>query len=71
MSRVATPQEVLGLEVLPPSLTALQAARLLGVSKQTIYRAVADGELQGMKLRGRLVVATRPLLDTLGFGGDE
>lgn len=65
--KVATPEEVLGLAVLPPTLTALQASRLLGVSKQSVYRAVDHGEMKGLKVRGRLVVATRPLLEGLGL----
>lgn len=64
---IQTPEERLGVEKLPPTLSALQASRLLGVSKQTIYRAVEAGELQGLRVRGRLVVATKPLVETLGF----
>lgn len=67
MTRVATPEETLGLDPIPPTLTAAQAAELLGVAKQTIYRAVEAGEIQGLKVRGRLVVASRPLIEALGF----
>jgi len=64
---VTSPQELLGVEVLPPTLTVEQASRLLGVSKQTIYRAVESGEMKGLKVRGRLVVSTRPLADSMGW----
>lgn len=68
---IASPAEVLGVDVLPPSLSAQQAARLLGVSKQTIYRAVEDGEIRGLRVRGRLAVATRPLVEALGWDLDR
>ena len=67
MVTIASPEEVLGLERLPPTLTVRQAALLLGVSKQTIYRAVESGELRGLTVRGRTVVATRPLAEQLGW----
>lgn len=64
---VQSPEEKLGLEALPPTLTALQAARLLGVSKQTIYRAVQSGEIKGLTVRGRVAVSTKPLVEALGW----
>lgn len=64
---VSSPEEVLGVATLPPALTAQQAADLLGVSKQTVYRSFEDGELQGLKVRGRLVIASKPLLEALGL----
>lgn len=69
MTTVMTPEEALGVDKLPPALTARQAADLLGVSKQTIYRAHEDGEIQGLKVRGRLVIASQPLLEALGIAG--
>lgn len=71
VARILSPAEVLDLDVLPPSLSALQAAKLLGVSKQTIYRAVEAGELQGLRVRNRLAVATRPLVEALGWAQVE
>lgn len=68
---VATPSEVLGLDPLPPTLTVQQTAKLLQVSKQTIYRAIEDGELHSFTVRNRSVVATRPLMDALGWGVDR
>lgn len=66
-ARVATPSEILGLDPLPPTLSVQQAAQLLGVSKQTVYRAVSDGEIHAITVRGRIVVATRPLIEALGW----
>lgn len=67
MSAVASPEDVLELDVLPPTLSAIQAAKLLGVSKQTVYRAVEAGEIRGLKVRNRLAVATKPLVEALGW----
>lgn len=64
--RVQSPEEVLGVDSVPPALSVSQAALLMGVSKQTVYRAVRAGDIQGLEVRGRLVVAARPLLDALG-----
>lgn len=64
---VTTPEELLGVTKLPPALTAQQAAKLLGVSKQTIYRAIEAGELKGLTVRGRVTVATKPLVEALGL----
>ena len=62
-------QEVLGVERIPPTLTVQQAALLLGVSKQTLYRAVDAGELAHLKVRGRVVLAARPILEALELDG--
>lgn len=67
MVSITTPEELLGVDVLPPTLSAERASRLLGVSKQTIYRAVESGEMKGLRVRGRLVVSTRPLADAMGW----
>lgn len=64
---LVAPEEVLEVDRVPPALSAQQAADLLGVSKQTIYRAVEAGEIRGLKVRGRLVVASKPLLEALGY----
>lgn len=66
-ARVATPSEILGLDPLPPTLTVQQAAQLLGVSKQTVYRAITADEIHAITVRGRIVVATRPLIEALGW----
>jgi excisionase family DNA binding protein len=67
MVSVVAPEETLGLERLPPTLTVEQTAILLGVSRQTIYRAVEAGEMRGLKVRGRLVVSTAPLIEAMGW----
>lgn len=68
---VATPHEVLGLPVsepLPPTLSVDQAARLVGVSRATFYRAIAEGQWRSITVRDRVRVATIPLLEQLGLG---
>lgn len=64
--RVAAPADVLDLEDLPLALSVLQAATLLGVSKQTMYRAIKAGEWDALTINGRVVLPTRPLLAKLG-----
>lgn len=59
------------MERIPPALSVQEAARLLRVSKQSVYRAAEDGELHSLKVRGRLVIASRPLLDALGWPPSE
>lgn len=51
----------------PYALSAAQAAELLGVSKQTVYRAVRAGDLDSFRLAGRVVIPAAPLLDRLGI----
>ena len=67
MSPVLTPAEILGLKQLPAALTVAQAAQLLGVSRQTIYRAIEVGELKGIRVRGRVVVSAQPLVEAMGW----
>lgn len=40
----------------PRFYSAAEAAALLGTSTVTIYRAVRDGELPGVRIRGRVIV---------------
>lgn len=68
--RVVTPTEALGVETLPLALSVAQAATLLGVSKQTLYRAINAGEWEALTVNGRLVIPTRPLLAKLGYNLD-
>lgn len=67
MSAVTTPAEALGLDRLPATLTVAQAATLLGVSRQTVYRALEAGELKGLRIRGRMVISTQPLVEAMGW----
>lgn len=64
---ISTPSEILGLDPLPPTLTVQQAAQLLGVSKQTVYRALKADEIHSFTVRNRTVVATKPLVEWLGW----
>lgn len=38
-----------------------EIARMLGMSKMTVYRAIAAGEFPAVKIRGRLIVPARAL----------
>ena len=60
-----SPEEILGVERLPLTLTVAQAAKLVGVSRPTMYRAIEEGEFPHLKVRGRLMVPTNRLLDLL------
>jgi excisionase family DNA binding protein len=47
--------------------TIVEAARLLGVGKTTLYEAVRLGEVPVVRIRGRMLI-TRPVLgELLGF----
>jgi excisionase family DNA binding protein len=45
----------------PRFYTAAEAGELLGTSTVTIYRAVRDGELPGVRIRGRVIVPAKAL----------
>jgi excisionase family DNA binding protein len=55
----------------PPTISVEHAAKLLGVSRSTAYRAVAAGQLPSLRLGRRLYVPTAPLLAMLGLLGEE
>jgi len=61
-----SPAEILGLDQLPLTLTVAQAAKLVGVSRPTMYRAIEQGDFPHLKVSGRIVVPTTPLLTKLG-----
>jgi excisionase family DNA binding protein len=42
-----------------------EAARLLGISPRSAYRAANAGELPAIRIRGRIVVPTHRLLEML------
>lgn len=67
MSGVISPAETLGFERLPATLSVAQTATLLGISRQSVYRAANAGEIKSLKVRGRLVIATQPLVDAMGW----
>ena len=52
---------------LPPTLSVEHAAKLLGVSRSSAYRAAANGQLPTISFGRRLLVPTRQLLEMLGL----
>lgn len=52
-----------------PTLTLVQAADLLGIGRSTAYAAVRNNDFPApvIKIGGRYVVPTKPLLDLLGL----
>ncbi|MDK8819042.1 helix-turn-helix domain-containing protein [Corynebacterium amycolatum] len=53
----------------PPTIPVPVAARLLGMSKSSVYRAIRTGNFPtaAHQVNGRYVIATRPLLEFLGL----
>ncbi|MFE5890479.1 helix-turn-helix domain-containing protein [Streptomyces sp. NPDC056462] len=43
------------------AITIAEAAEQLGVSYQTLWRAIRDGEFPGLKIRGRILVPIRAI----------
>ena len=56
---------------LPPTLSVGHAARLLGVSRSTAYRAAASGQLPTLAFGRRLLVPTARLLEMLGLPAED
>lgn len=52
---------------LPPTLSVEHAAKLLGVSRSSAYRAAANGQLPTISFGRRLLVPTHRLLEMLGL----
>ena len=52
-----------------PTITLPEAAELLGIGRTSSYAAVSKGEfpVPVIKIGGRYVVPTKPLLDLLGL----
>ena len=59
------------LAELPPTLTIERAAKLLGLSRSSAYRAAANGQLPTLAFGRRLFVPTVRLLEMLGFPIEE
>ena len=57
----------LELTQLPPTLSIERAAKLLGLSRSSAYRAAANGQLPTLAFGRRLFVPTVRLLEMLGF----
>ena len=51
----------------PKTLSAQEAAELLGVSRWAVYDAVRRGEIEAVRVGSRIRVATLPLLRRLGL----
>jgi excisionase family DNA binding protein len=45
----------------PRFYSVAQAARLLGMSSMTLYRAISDGEFPAVRVRGRLIVPAKAI----------
>ncbi|WP_262062622.1 helix-turn-helix domain-containing protein [Streptomyces sp. STR69] len=43
------------------AITIAEAAEQLGVSYQTLWRAIREGEFPGIKIRGRILVPTKAI----------
>jgi excisionase family DNA binding protein len=52
---------------LPPTISVEHAAKLLGVSRSSAYRAAANGQLPTISFGRRLLVPTHRLLEMLGL----
>ena len=57
----------LELTELPPTLSIERAAKLLGLSRSSAYRAAANGQLPTLAFGRRLVVPTFRLMQMLGI----
>lgn len=71
---MATPTKALTVDELRarPTVTIREAAAFIGVSADTLYEAAARGETPWPVLRigRRLLVATAPLLESVGLAAD-
>lgn len=47
------------------TLSVEHAARLIGVSRATVYRMVRDGEFRAIRVGRRVLVLKKPLMDML------
>jgi excisionase family DNA binding protein len=56
---------------LPPTISVEHAAKLLGVSRSSAYRAAANGQLPTISFGRRLLVPTSRLLEMLGLPAEE
>ena len=61
----------LELTELPPTLSIERAAKLLGLSRSSAYRAAASGQLPTLAFGRQLFVPTVRLLEMLGFPIEE
>ncbi|MGZ4904827.1 MAG: helix-turn-helix domain-containing protein [Halobacteriota archaeon] len=47
------------------TLSVEHAARLIGVSRSTVYRLVRDGELRAIRVGTRVLILKKPLMEML------
>lgn len=47
------------------TLSVEHAARLIGVSRATVYRMVRDGELRAVRVGRRVLILKKPLMEML------
>jgi excisionase family DNA binding protein len=52
------------------TLSVEHAARLIGVSRSTVYRLVRDGELRAIRVGRRVLILKKPLMEMLGATED-
>lgn len=52
------------------TLTVVEAAALLGISRNSAYRAVRDGDLPAVRVRRRLLIPADQLYAMLRRGGE-
>jgi excisionase family DNA binding protein len=64
-------QMTLEVAELPPTISVERAAKLLGVSRSSAYRAAANGQLPTISFGRRLLVPTSRLLEMLGLPAEE
>ncbi len=51
--------------------TVEEAAEVLGISRNSAYEAVREGEIPSMRAGRRILVLWRPLMQKLGAGDEE
>ncbi|MGZ4936898.1 MAG: helix-turn-helix domain-containing protein [Halobacteriota archaeon] len=52
------------------TLSVEHAARLIGVSRSTVYRLVRDGELRAIRVGTRVLILKKPLMEMLEANED-
>ena len=61
----------MNLAELPPTLTVLAAAEILGISRNSGYKGVATGQIPALRIARRWIVPTALLLEMLGINAHE
>lgn len=50
-----------------PTMSVQEAADALGISRNSAYAAVRSGEIASLRIGGRILVPTAPLMVMLGY----